>query len=90
MMSNYRRLVLFVEGDDDVRFAETILSGMVRGRWDHVQVYPYAQRTPSVVNKYVGTIRKREDWDYLFLGIIYLTPKRCHGIKGDELWHMVI
>ena len=31
-----------------------------------------------------------EDEALKILGIIYLTPKRCHGIKGDELWHMVI
>ena len=65
-MNGYTRLILFVEGRDDTRFVERVLSPLAQKTFTDIQIYEYAQRKPSQVREYISQIKFVSDWDYLF------------------------
>ncbi len=82
MTSVYRRLCLLVEGDDDERFCEEVLSPIFQAHYDHVEIWQYSQRKSS---KTVGLIRSIDSMsaDYLLLGDIDERP--CVTVTKEEL-----
>ena len=50
-VAQYRRLFIFVEGDDDARFAKQLLVPALLARWDHVRTIRYA--------------RKKDKWEWV-------------------------
>ena len=82
MSSGYRMLWLLVEGDDDERFCEAVLSPVFQARYDHVKIWQYSQQKSS---KTVGLIRSigSMNADYLLLGDIDERP--CVTVTKEEL-----
>ena len=66
-MNSYRILVIFVEGQDDTQFVESVLIPLVESSFDHVEVEEYAQKVPSKVNGYISGIKFRQGSDYIFI-----------------------
>ena len=65
-MNGHTKLVLFVEGPDDSRFAERVLFPLAERMFNHIQLYEYAERKPSKVREYISQIKFVPDWDYIF------------------------
>ena len=82
-MNGYRRLVLLVEGNDDRRFAESVLCPLAESSFDFVEIYEYAQKKPAKVNEYVSTISFVPDWSYIFIADFDEGP--CMTLKMDQL-----
>lgn len=78
----YKALYLFVEGDDDERFAMTVVSPRLLKRHDWVDTFQYAQEKPAKVNSYLRSI-KAMDAEYFFLADINYSP--CFPAKRQAL-----
>lgn len=66
-MNGYKLLILFVEGGDDTRFAESVLLPLLEPRFDHVQIYQYAEEKPVEVRDFINTISRLPNWSYIFI-----------------------
>ena len=75
-MNGYRLLVLFVEGRDDTRFAESVLRPILERRFDHVQIYQYAEEKPAEVRDFINTIIHLHGWNYIFIADFDRWPLR--------------
>jgi len=53
----YRRLFLFVEGDDDERFFEQVAVPFFRKRYDHVKIVGYARMKKGKLEGWVRSVR---------------------------------
>jgi hypothetical protein len=53
----YQALYLLVEGDDDERFARTVISPRLRKRYDWVGMFQYAQKKPEKISSYLRNIK---------------------------------
>lgn len=82
-MTSYRRLTLFVEGKDDIDFAEQILLPLAEHRYDYVDIYEYAQKTRSNTREFITTIVRADYWDYLFMADFDQGP--CVTRRKDQL-----
>ncbi|MBL5982388.1 hypothetical protein NAAC61_10645 [Petrotoga sp. 8T1HF07.NaAc.6.1] len=69
----YERLYILVEGDDDKRFFEKILTPLFEGKYDQVKVWKYAQQKKEKVSKFLESI-KALSADYIFVSDIDRTP----------------
>ena len=69
----YQALYLFVEGDDDERFATTVISPRLSKRYDWIGTFQYAQVKPAKVSAHLRSI-KSMGAEYFFLGDI----NSCH------------
>lgn len=56
MNSLYHRLWLFVEGDDDERFAHSVLVPLFQGKYGHVDIVQYSQRNKKYRNALMKSI----------------------------------
>lgn len=61
-----RRLVLFVEGDDDLRFLERVIKPLLTERYELVRIQRTSQLVPKEICKILLTL-KASGWDYLFI-----------------------
>ena len=82
-MNYYTRLILFVEGKDDRRFAESVLCPLAEPLFDHVEVYEYAEGNPAKVRSYINQIRFVPDWSYVFIADFDQGP--CVTLRKDQL-----
>ena len=78
----YRALYLFVEGDDDERFARTVISPRLSNRYDWIGTFQYAQERPAKVSSYLRSI-KAMGAEYFFLADINSFP--CLSEKRQAL-----
>lgn len=62
----YQRLVVFLEGNDDLRFFEKIVQPLVESKGYHVSIYQYAREKPHKINAYIKSINATPTADYLF------------------------
>lgn len=53
---SYSRLYLLVEGDDDERFVERVITPRLRFRYDHIQTWQYAKKKPEKVESFLRSI----------------------------------
>ena len=70
---NYRRLFLFVEGNDDKRFFESKISQEFQKKYDSVKIIPYASLKKDKINNFVRSI-KAMDADYIYFSDINDSP----------------
>ena len=56
-----------MEGDDDQRFANSILRPLLEPVFDYLEIYQYAQKRPSDVRRYIRSLDRIPDADYLFI-----------------------
>src|SRR5512137_2497962 len=63
------RMFILVEGEDDVRFFGRIIKPLLIGRYDAVEIIPYASIKRSKVNSFLRSIRLMNN-DYIFVADI--------------------
>ena len=83
---SYRLLYIFVEGDDDERFFNTIAKPSLDGNNYWVEVRKYREGTPRWVNKFIRSIKSMRGnigADYIFTGDIDEVP--CVTEKKENL-----
>lgn len=68
---SYQQLSIFVEGEDDKRFFDSIIVPQLTYDW--IEVIKYARKTDEWINKYIGTLLKLRR-DYLYIIDIDTTP----------------
>ena len=83
MSSSFRRFTLFVEGDDDQRFANSILRPLLEPVCDYLEIYRYAQKRPSDVRRYIRSLDRIPDANYLFIADFDQGP--CVTLKKSRL-----
>ena len=79
----YQRLVVFLEGNDDLRFFEKIVQPLVESKGYDVSIYQYARETPHKVNAYIKSINAMPRTDYLFFADYDFS--RCISARVDVL-----
>lgn len=62
----YRRLFIFLEGDDDERFFDRVIKPMYEQIYDHVHLWKYAQTKKQKVNGFLRSINAMRA-EYLFV-----------------------
>ena len=72
-MSAYRRLYIWVEGPDDERFFQDIVSPRFTSRYDQIIIRRYAGLTPDKVGDFLRNIKAMND-DYLFVADVDNSP----------------
>ena len=83
MISSFRRFTLFVEGDDDQRFANSILRPLLETVCDYLEIYQYAQKRPSDVRRYIRSLDHIPDANYLFIADFDQGP--CVTRRKDQI-----
>jgi hypothetical protein len=63
------RLFILVEGEDDIRFFGRIIKPMLIGRYDDVEIIPYASIKRSKVSSFLKSIALMKN-DYIFVSDI--------------------
>lgn len=69
----YRRLFIFLEGDDDERFFDRVIKPMYEQIYDHVQLWKYAQGKKQKVNAFLRSINDMRA-EYLFVSDMDESP----------------
>lgn len=84
-MSGYRRLFIFIEGDDDERFFKEILYKQFKRKYDYVRPIKYAQRKKSDIEGILNTILNSKNFnaDYIFVADLDNTP--CITRRKEKL-----
>ena len=70
---DYKRLYIFVEGKDDKRFFDKIITPLFERKYDQVDVLEYAQLQKEKVSKFLKSI-KGMNADYIFVSDIDQEP----------------
>ena len=83
MSSSFRRFTLFVEGNDDQRFADSILRPLLEPVCDYLEIYRYAEKRPSDVRRYVISLDRTPNADYLFIADFDQGP--CVTLRKSRL-----
>jgi len=63
------RMFILVEGEDDVRFFGRIIKPLMIGRYDSIEIIPYASIKRSKVDNFLRSIRLMNN-DYIFVADI--------------------
>jgi hypothetical protein len=79
-----RRLFIMVEGGDDVRFFGRIIKPLFSGRYESVEIIPYASIKREKINKFLKSIRMMNN-DYIFVSDIDV--ERSVRDKKQILYH---
>jgi hypothetical protein len=79
---NYKLLHIFLEGDDDERFCSSIIKPRLEGKYDFVQFYCYAAKTPKKIENFIKSIAARNA-DFFIMTDINHSP--CITHKKEEL-----
>ena len=80
-MMGFRRLFIWVEGDDDVRFFEHIIKPMFTESYDWVEIRAYRQMSNDKFSRYLTSIRSM-DADYLYVRDLDCWP--CITAKKEQ------
>lgn len=81
-MTAILRCFVFVEGDDDERFFDHVVRSKLETRYSVIQVWKYAQKSPSKVNNFLRTIALMRA-EYVFLADLNGEP--CVTAKKTRL-----
>lgn len=79
-------MFVFIEGDDDERFVETVIRHYLESRYDRVVLIPYAQKTRAERRKYIRALHRTPGAEYIVLGDInkaVCVPERRHKIAAQ-------
>ncbi len=63
----YRRLFILIEGDDDERFFDRVISPLYKQICDHVSLWKYSQQKLKKVNGFLNSINSMPYADYIFV-----------------------
>lgn len=83
---SFKRLFIWVEGPDDVRFFETVIGPIVAKRYDWVDIVPYAAMPPEKIHDFIDGINAMGA-DYLFVRDINSLPCAT-AAKADLVAHI--
>ena len=72
-----------MEGDDDQRFANSILRPLLKPVCDYLEIYRYAQKRPSDVRRYIRSLDHIPDANYLFIADFDQGP--CVTLRKSRL-----
>lgn len=78
----YKRLWVFLEGNDDERFFESVIKPIFENTYDFVRPWRYAQKQTKKVKAFLGAIKSMGS-DYFFWGDINSLP--CVAKKKNRL-----
>jgi len=78
---SYSRLFIWVEGQDDIRFFETVLKSKFKEKYDWVEVRPYANMKKEKLNSFIKSIKSMKS-DYILVTDLDNSP--CVTHKKDE------
>jgi hypothetical protein len=79
-----KRLYIFVEGEDDVRFFGRIVKPLFTPRYDSVDIIPYASIKRLKVNNFIKSLSEMKN-DYIFVADI--DTERSVRDKKQLLYH---
>ena len=79
-----KRLYIFVEGEDDVRFFGRIMKPLFVSRYDSVEILPYASIKRFKVNNFLKSLAEMKN-DYIFVADI--DTERSVRDKKQLLYH---
>jgi hypothetical protein len=65
----YRRLFIWVEGADDIRFFDGVIKPVVQANYDLVQVIPYASLKRDKIDRFIRSIQAMKA-DYIYVNDI--------------------
>jgi hypothetical protein len=54
----YKKLYIFVEGDDDNRFFNRIVKNLFKNSYNEIEIREYSQKTSEYINAFLESIRK--------------------------------
>lgn len=80
-MSSYRRLFVWVEGDDDERFFKNVLKPKLQKKYDTVQITKYATLKKEKIDNFIKSIKAMEAY-YIYVTDINNSP--CVTAKKQE------
>jgi len=63
----YRQLFLFVEGNDDARFFQSVVVPLLKGRYDSIKIVGYAKLKKEKLEGFVRSVRSIPGADYLIV-----------------------
>ena len=78
----YRKMFIWVEGNDDVRFFDKIIKPKLRGKYNLVEIIHYAHWKEEKVDNFLKSI-KAMNADYIYLADINESP--CVTAKKQEI-----
>ena len=64
----YKKLFLFIEGDDDERYFKHILLDLFKKKVNEIQLWKYTKKTNEKRKKFINTINSVDFWDYICFG----------------------
>lgn len=64
---NYRELFIFVEGENDERFINSVIVPLLQKRYQYVKLIKYARMHSDKIDKFIATLKKQRSSDYLFI-----------------------
>lgn len=79
----FRRLFIWVEGDDDQRIFEMLKTNLFVGRYDEINIIQYARRNETWVNRFLDSITSMEEAAYLF--VCDIDDVRCITTKKAQI-----
>lgn len=84
MSMDFKRLWIFVEGDDDERFFREMLLPILQGKYRSIKIIKYAQKPEKFeyIEKFIRSIQSMKD-DYLYVTDINDSP--CVTAKKQEI-----
>lgn len=78
----YKVLYILIEGDDDERFFQRIITPMFEAKYDSVRLWKYAQQTKRKFDSFLRSIKAMEA-EYLYATDINLAP--CVTAKKEKI-----
>jgi len=63
----YKKLFIWVEGPDDIRFFEAVIQPKLNDQYNYVKVFPYAELSPKLRKAFINSQRS-EKADIIFSG----------------------
>lgn len=79
----YRRLFIFVEGDDDERFFDRLIRPLYKQIYDNIQLWKYSQQKFKKTNGFLNSINSIPHADYIFVADLDDSP--CVTAKKERI-----
>lgn len=82
---DYKRLFIWVEGEDDERFFSTIIKPIFEEKYNWVQIIPYSQMPKEKVDDYINSIKSIPS-DYIFVAdknLELCLPRKKQKLQED-------
>ena len=84
----YKKLFLFLEGDDDERYFNYLLLELFKKKVSEIQIWKYANKAIEKKKKFVNTINSVDFWDFIFF--IDYDSSTCITMKKENIIKQLI